>query len=291
MTQLASDFDAPATQAAAVTFLAPTRHGAMRLALSRTTAPATRAAASLRAAALLAEAEPLLQWLEDWLGEPLDPEPSAAPAGDAPTARLHWHWGELAATVDLPWPALLACRPAPELAGFWRDAVRWDALALQLVIAQEALTADEWQDLQEPGAGWLLRESFGADGRWPCELRLRLGAQVLAWPAQWQPGRRRLAWSEAAPLQRPGHPECTQAVLARPLHLTAPTLLGWHGESACDCDADQPVSLLPAPSHGRRALAARLLPIGLRLPAAPADMPGIGTPALHSGYVLRVEAD
>jgi hypothetical protein len=291
MTQLASDFDAPAALAAAVTFLAPTRHGALRLALSRASAPAMRAATNLRAAGLLAEAEPLLQWLEDWLGEPLDPEPSAAPAGEASTARLHWHWGELAATVDLPWQSLLACRPAPELAGFWRDAVRWDALAPQLVIAQEALTDDEWQALQEPGAGWLLRASFGADDHWPCELRLRAGTEVLAWPAQWQPGRRRLAWSDAPPLQRPSHSECTQALLAKPLHLTPPDLLGWHGESVCDCDADQPVSVLAAPAHGRRVLAAHLLPIGLRLPGAAAEVPGIGTPALQAGYVLRVDAD
>lgn len=291
MTQLASDFDAPAALAAAVTYLAPTRHGALRLALSRTTAPAMRAVVSLRAAALLAEAEPLLQWLEDWLGEPLDPEPSAAPAGEAPTARLHWHWGELGATVDLPWPALLACRPTPELAGFWRDAVRWPALALQLVIAQEALTDDEWQALQEPGAGWLLRESFGADGCWPCELRLPMGTDFQAWPALWQPGRRGLAWSAAPPLQRPRHPECAQALLARPLRLTPPALLGWHGETSCECDADQAVSLLPAPQHGRRALTARLLPIGLRLPGAAPDATGLTPPALQAGYVLRVEAD
>lgn len=292
MTQLASDFDAPAALAADVSFLAPTRHGALRLALRHADTSTPRGAASLRAAALLAEAEPLLQWLEDWLGEPLDPEPSAAlPQPDAPTARLHWHWGELAATVDLPWPALLACRPAPELAGFWRDAVRWEDLSLQLVIAHEALSDDEWQALQEAGAGWLLRDSFSADGRWPCELRLHLGASVQAWTAQWRPGRRHLAWNDAAPPHAAGHPECAQAVLVKPLRLTPPVLLGWHGETTCECGADQAVLLVPAPRHGRRTLTARLVPIGLRLPGVAAEVPGLETPALHAGYVLRVEAD
>ncbi|MCK9689520.1 hypothetical protein [Scleromatobacter humisilvae] len=292
MTQLASDIDAAARPAAAVSFIAPTRHGALRLALHRAAAWPPRAAASLRAAALLADAESLLQWLEDWLGEPLDPSPCETPASlDTPVARLHWRWGELAATVELPWPALLACRPAPELAGFWRDAVRWDELPLQLVLAQDVLADDERQALQQPGAGWLLRESFGADGQWPCELRLQCGDEVQAWPAQWQPDRGRLAWSDAAPLQHLARADATLAVLARPLRLTPPALLGWHGETACACGVDQPVSLLTAPRHGRRALAAQLVPIGLRLPGAGADIPGIASPPLHAGWVLRVEAD
>jgi len=286
VTQLASDFDAPADVAAAVSFLAPTRHGALRLAVQRRSDPPSQAAASLRAAALLAEAEPLLQWLEDWLGEPLDPEPSPA-APDASIMRLHWRWGDVAATADLPWPALLACRPAAELAGFWRDAVRWDELALQLVLSQEDLSDDEWRDLQQPGAGWLLRESFDADGGWPCELRLPLGPQVHAWPATWRPGRGRLTWSDAAPRQRSRQPEGALAVLAAPLRMTPPALLGWHGEMACECRADQPVSLLPAPRHGPRALAARLLPVGLRPRRADDALDGA---ALHAGYVLRVEA-
>ncbi len=292
MTHLASDFDAPATVSSAVPFVAATRHGAMHLTLQRPSTPARRSAASLHAAAVLAEAEPLLQWLEDWLGEALDPAPcETCSQADVPAARLHWRWGELAAIVDVPWPALLACRPAPELAGFWRDAVRWEELALQLVIAHEPLADDEWHALQVPGAGWLLRESFGADGHWPCELRLQLGAAVHAWPAHWQPGRRRLAWNAAPSLCRPAPHECAQAVLARPLHLTPPALLGWHGEPACDCSADQPVAVLPAPIQGRCALAAHLVPIGLRLARAEANASVAGAGALHAGYVLQVEAD
>ncbi|MFL6699990.1 MAG: hypothetical protein ACJ8GJ_22700 [Vitreoscilla sp.] len=292
MTQLASDFDAPASLAAAVPFLAPTRHGALRLALRRTAAPAPRATASLMAAALLAEAEPLLQWLEDWLGEPLDPAPCEPPAqADATSARLHWRWGELVAAVDLPWPALLACRPSPELAVFWRDAVRWDELGLQLVLAHEALDDGEWQALQQEGAGWLLRESFTADGHWPCELRLQLGELTQRWPAEWRPARRRLTWSDAAPLPAAIAPECAQAVLAKPLRLTPPALLGWHGDNSCDWDSGQGICVLPAPRHGRRALAARLVPIGLRLPCAEADEPIAGSPPMHAGYLLRIGSD
>ena len=290
MTQLASDIDAAASPAAAISFIAPTRHGALHLALRRAAAWPPRTARSLRAAALLADAEALLQWLEDWLGEPLDPSPSETPVpADAAVARLHWRWGELVATVELPWQALLACRPAPELAGFWRDAVRWDELALQLVLAHDVLADDEWRALQQPGAGWLLRESFSVDGHWPCELRLQRGGEAQAWPAQWQPDRGRLDWGDAAPLQRPARADATLAVLATPLRLTPPALLGWHGETRCDCSVDQPVSLLPAPRHGRRALAARLVPIGLRLPCAGADVPGVAPVPLHAGYVLRVE--
>ena len=69
-------------------------------------------------------------------------------------------------------------------------------------------------------------------------------------------------------------------MLARPLRLTPPALLGWHGETACDCGVGQPVALLPASRHGRRALAARLLPIGLR---------GAEPAPLHAGYVLQVD--
>ena len=283
-TQLASDIDA-ASPAVATRFLATTRHGALRLALRRASAWPPRIAEPLRAAALLADAEPLLQWLEDWLVEPLDPAPcDAPPMAEAPMARLHWRTGELVATAELPWAALLACRPAPELAGFWRDAVRWDELALQLVLAHEALDDDEWQSLQQPGAGWLLRDSFSADGRWPCELRLQAGDDVQAWPALWQADRGRLAWSGESPVRRPVAGNGTLAVLSRPLRLTPPALLGWHGETSCDCAAGQPVSLLAAPRHGRRTLAAQLVPIGLR-------GTGAESAPLHAGYVLQVDAD
>jgi hypothetical protein len=291
MTQLAPDLDAAADRAAAVTFAATTRHGALRLSLRRATPWPPRIAASLRAAALLADAESLLQWLEDWLGEPLDPAPADAPApAAAPVARLRWHWGEVTASVELPWPALLACRPAPEVAGFWRESVRWDELALQLVLAHEDLCDDEWQALQQPGAGWLLRESFSADGHWPCELRLPLAGGTQVWPALWQPGRQSLTWREAAPPAPPGRAEQTLAVLAKPLRLTPPALLGWHGETGCDCAVDQPVSLLPAARHGRRALAASLLPVGLRAAGTGHAATVVDMPALHAGYVLRVEA-
>ena len=283
-TQLASDIDAAASPAVATGFLATTRHGALRLALRRTSAWPPRIAAPLRAAALLADAEPLLQWLEDWLGEPLDPAPcDASPATEVPMARLHWRAGELVATAALPWAALLACRPAPELVGFWRDAVRWDELALQLVLAHEALDDDEWQSLQQPGAGWLLRDSFSADGRWPCELRLQAGDDVQAWPALWQADRGRLAWSGESPVRRPEAGNGTLAVLSRPLRLTPPALLGWHGETSCDCAAGQPVWLLAAPRHGRGTLAAQLVPIGLR-------GGGAESAPLHAGYVLQVDA-
>lgn len=276
----------------AAAFAAPTRHGPIRLALHGAAADAAaRLPDSVRAAALLAGAEPLLQWLEDWVGEPLDPAPVDAPAGIA-AARLHWRWGDVDAVVDVPWAALVAHRPAPEVADFWREAVRWEPVAVQVVLAREALADPEWQALQRPGAGWLMRDAFTADGSWPCALRVREDGFAREWPARWWPARRRLQWGEDAPAGAPASADDdgAQAVLAEPLRLAPPALLGWHADAcACDCRADQAVAVLPPARHGPGALRGQLMPVGLRLPAPPAAGPTLAAAPLQAGWVLRID--
>jgi hypothetical protein len=288
----------PPARGRAASFAAPTRHGPIALELHGAAAEASsRLPDSVRAAALLAGAEPLLQWLEDWIGEPLDPAPAGGAADTpprTPSARLHWRWGDVDAVVDVPWAALATHRPAPEVADFWRDAVRWEAVEVQVVLAREALTDDEWQALQRPGAGWLMRDAFTADGSWPCALRLREDGFAREWPARWWPARRRLQWDEAAPAGAPGaaaDEDGVQAVLAQPLRLAPPALLGWHEDGgACDCPADQAVAVLAPARHGGRRLHAQLMPVGLRLSVPPAAGPAFGAVALQAGWVLRVDA-
>lgn len=283
----------PARRGRPAIFAAPTRRGSIRLELHGAAAEASAGLPdSVCAAALLAGAEPLLQWLEDWVGEPLDP----APVDTAPriaSARLHWRWGDVDAVVDVPWAALVSNRPAPEVADFWRDAVRWEPVAVQVVLAREALADDEWHALQRPGAGWLMRDAFTADGSWPCVLRLREDAFAREWPARWSPARRRLQWGEDAPAGAPAaavDDDCAQAVLVQPLRLAPPALLGWHEDGgACECRVDQAIALLPPARHGGPALHGRLVPIGLRLPGAPAAGPTFATAPLQAGWVLRVD--
>ncbi len=284
---LVPDIDSAAALEAATSFAALTRHGPLRLLLRSAAPPPARAPASVRAAALLAGAEPLLQWLEDWLGEALDPVPEEDLVG-TPGVHLHWRLDAVAATVEVPWPAMLAARPASELARFWRDAVQWEPLALELVLARERLDDDEWQQLQQPGAGWLMRDSFSADGHWRCELRLAGDDRPGAWPAQWHPGSARLGWDALGCAPTRTDLEATQAVLAAPLHMTPPQLLGWHGEPAFACRPDQPVALRPALRHGRRASRGHLLPIGLR---ASGSQSALEPAALHAGWVLRLDPE
>lgn len=287
----AANDTAPAT----TEFRAPIRHGELRLAL-RATAPApSRPGASLQAALLLAEAEPLLRWLEDWLDEPLQPAPlalAAAMSAAAPASacvRLRWETDVVAAVVELPWSLLLAGRAPPRDDRAGGVEIGWEALPLTLELAREALPDAEWAELRQPGAGLLLRASFAGDGMWHCTLRPSgdRAARDPAWPATWACSRGRLQWGPGHPAEPPLDAPGTIVVrLAQALWVTPPQLMGWSGEAACDCDGDQPLALERAP-EGREALRGRLVPLGLRLPGGAASA---STGALaHAGWLALVE--
>ena len=86
-------------------FSAPTAHGSVRLEL-----PSRHGDDAVAAALALADAEPLLQALESWLGTALDPTPHLE--GPVPVgAGLVWCSAAGDARVGLPWPWLAQATP------------------------------------------------------------------------------------------------------------------------------------------------------------------------------------
>jgi len=275
-------------------FCAPTRGGELRLALRAIGSAPPRPGGSLLAALLLADAEPLLRWLEDWLDEPLQPAPRAPaaavsmPAPVSACVRLHWETDTVAAVAELPWSLLLSGSAAPGDGSAGGAGIRWQALAMTLALAREAMPDAEWAELRQPGAGLLLRASFTEDGAWPCTLRLAAdrAAPDLVWPATWSCARGRLQWGGGYPAAAPPDAPGTVIVsLAHPLSLTPPQLLGWSGEAACDCGADQPLALARVPD-GDGALRGGLVPVGLRLPCGPSAPTGA---LARAGWLARIE--
>ena len=263
-------------------FEAATRHGPVRLRVAGHDAREARGAPpdDLRAVLLLDGAEPLLAWLEDWIAEPLDPAPwTRSPASAPPCARMTWRGAGVDAVVDLPWTLLAACRPTTELAARLQDALAWEPVEAQLVLAAERLDEAEWQALRHPGAGLLLADSFAPDGGWACALRLAVRGSTLAWPARWQPATRRLAWDAAA--QAAPADADTFVALARPLAFTPPELLGWQGEPRRACAPGELVLLRAG--RAQPALHGRLMPAGLRATTHVGDGPQAGYFFLSDG--------
>jgi hypothetical protein len=280
---------APTTAA----FDVPAGGSELRLGLRAIGAAPPRAVAAVHAALLLAEAEPLLRWLEDWLDEPLEPAPrTAAAVSPGPGARLHWKSASIAAVVELPWPLLLAGRAAPPELGGHGSPVRWLPLSMALEVAREAVSDAEWIDLRHAGAGLLLGASFAHEGAWPCTLRpdaneaaARLG---LAWPARWTCADGRLRWDAGPRVASPPDAPGTVVVRVAPgLSLTPPQLLGWSCERACDCGTEQPVVLVRAREEGD-ALRGMLVPVGRRLDGT-ASVGRTGAIA-RAGWLARVDA-
>lgn len=244
---------------------------------------------NVRAALLLDRIEPLLRWLEDGLGSSIDPEPHPpSPHGTGVCAQ--WHGPAVDASVVLPWSLLRAFDPPEDDAARWQRELQWQAVAVELELSRQALSDAEWQALQHDGAGLLLPESFAGagGGAWPCLLRSLEGD--LECKGHWRVTQQQVLWQErwhGAPAVAGDAPalRMTRVCLSRPLMLSPPALLGWHGASSCSCTTDDALRITRDGAPG--ALHGHLVPIGLRAaPALAADLPS--SSLLHSGYVLRV---
>ncbi len=276
----------PGAADVAVAFSLATRFGAAHLTLRPQVVLPARLPDCVRAALLLDVAEPLVQLLEDWLGQPLDPEPALEHSAPVGAAQARWRPANGQVDIALPWALLLAHRPAGELLARLEQALAWQATPVQLVLSRQLLSDGEWRELHKPGASMLLPESFSGVGQpWPCELKLPWPGGALRSRAQWQPGAASLQWQVADIGHAPAS-EAGQAVvqLCQPLQLTPPALLAWQGETRHGCDAAQPVCLVRE-GGGDAGLKGRLFPVGLRAPQPDELLPA----KLNSGYLFRAD--
>jgi hypothetical protein len=264
-----------------LTCIAPTRFGPLVLTLQGQAAHAPPAVDTVCAALLLAQAEPLLQILEDWLGEPLDPEPGAPAEAEACAAQAEALLGsadgqaQLHACVQLPWAALQACRPEDAALRERLQALQWKAVPAQLVLSRQALTADEWATLAQTGAALLLPESM-AQPAWRCLLRAPQHHEVPPLQVQWEPVQGELHWPAAGAVPAPPQEAVmVEAVLEATVHLTPPQWLAWDGPQALACSG-QRAALVRVDAPGP-ALAGDLLPLALGAGGA-------------GGVLLRVDA-
>ncbi len=216
-------------------YCAASRFGTVQLQLRGPLQGRLPAAQALRAALLLAQAEPLVQLLEDWWGEPLEfaPDGAADASGAQAEATLGTPDGEalLHATLVLPWAALQACRPQDAALRERLRVLQWQPVAAHLVLSRQRLAREEWQLLAQSGAALLLPESAGPS--WACVLRP--AEPAAAWPAlqaRWQPQQGRVQWQGdpaiEAGVAEDGLIEVELRLLA-PLHLPPPQMLGWDG--------------------------------------------------------------
>jgi len=294
---------APAEPHAQQRFEAETRFGTLGLAWAGPHAdPSAGGPASrlLQAALQLARAELLLQLLEDWLGEALDPAP--AEGGHAPAAStacadclLQDDQGRLQIRLELPWACLLQCPPeASDLRTRLDQVLQWRPVPVHLVISHQTLAAAEWAQLQRPGAALLLPESFTA-GVWSCRVRSPQG-QVPERGLFWRPDDGGLAWQAgfdrcqppAAPLSRDQLE--VEVRLHQPVQLTPPQLAGWPGAPQPACRGDRAVVLCrDASGRAHAPLHGHLLPLGLLAARVHHPHDDAGTTSLSAGYALRIE--
>ncbi|MEW6704686.1 MAG: hypothetical protein AB1430_07540 [Pseudomonadota bacterium] len=258
---------------------ADTRFGPLHLVLQGEMAAPPPASDTVCAGVLLGQAEPLLQLLEDWLGEPLDPRPAAggpAQAGVLADAMLGSAGGEamLHVRLQLPWAALQAQPPADAALRERLSVLHWQCVPMQLVLSRQRLDEAEWATLCQPGAALLLPESM-AGGAWRCLLR-PLEAPAMRQAMHWDAAQGRLCWADGeVPAQAEADgPVTLEVVLDELLFLTPPQLLRWMPDAACECRAGR--------VHVRRVaddgpvLQAELLPLGVRADGQP-------------GWLARVE--
>ena len=169
----------------------------------------------------LAQAEPLIRAVEQWLHGPWDPAPHAGAPVDGYRAVVRDPALAPPGTVlTLPLQALLA--PPPD--ALRAPALRWAAHDATLVLAD--LPADALQNLQVGGLLWL-PASFGSP--WavsladparqlpPCPAKLDLAAQRLTvTPAE-----------HGAPTGAAAPEDALQVQLSRPVQLPLDHWLGW----------------------------------------------------------------
>jgi hypothetical protein len=222
---------APAAAPSPLHFLGATACGGVGLALPRESGAPHGPASGVEQALRLAQAEPLLRAVEQWLQSPWDPAPcpppSPAGADGWPGYRAVVRDPALAppgSVLHLPLGALLVPPPA---------ALRAPALAWASQPAQPLLSQPPPQALQQlqPQALLWLPEAFGPEwvvqlrdpaGRLPpCPARLELAAQRLVVTAGAHDG-------SLAPAEPPaGEAPALQVVLAQRVQVPLDHWLGW----------------------------------------------------------------
>ncbi|MED5621623.1 hypothetical protein [Ideonella sp. BN130291] len=265
-------------------YRAPTPFGPLVLSLQPAPGVELPSHEVLRAALLLAQAEALVQLLEDWLQAPIDLEPGS-PGAAGPSAAAHVSLGPagggpvLQAQVHLPWAWLQALPPREPALAQQLQALKWQPLATRLVLSRQGVQAAEWAQLCQPGAALLLPESFEPAG-WPCALRPldSVGEALLPQDlgAQWQPHAARLQWlGQPSPAAAATGEVMLEVLLRQPLMLTPPELLAWAGMQVRECAGGaallERVGVAHAVVHP-----AQLLPLGLRADG-------------RAGHLLRME--
>jgi hypothetical protein len=184
-------------------FIADTPHGSLHLEL-----PAAHGADAIGAALALADAEPLLAALENWLGLDLDPRPQIPAA--APPAGLLWCSAANNAHLGMPWPLLAQAPPSG------MPALQGPELALTVHVAR-------WAQLptRPPGGGLLLLPA-AFEEHWRITLvQPDLGFEIDAlWAGPGSPatlaGAPRAAAAAAATVR-----------LMQTLHWPLPAVMGW----------------------------------------------------------------
>jgi len=223
----------------------------------------------LDAAKALAQAEPWLHVLEDWLGFGLVPE-LASPA-------VPWTFDEHATgkppsldmTVHLPLSALQAVSSPPAALAEWT----WQTLRCDLLLDAIPLVPADVQAL-EVGAVLLLPAAFATN--WYGRLRLVSG-QGAMYGARLdeQRGRLRVAAQGVAA----SHPSNDHATVrfVHPLEVKLAHLLGWSTAKVPALDAPQLSSAGAVMVHGSARLHARPVATGQLMPVG-------------SGFAVRIDA-
>ena len=154
---------APGWSALGTWFEAQTPHGPLQLYLGEAEGPAAHAA---EAALALRRAAPLLELLDDWLG---DDHPDwrwhGGPTTRLAAATVRLPWRNSCHQLITPWRWLRALPPPPESLA---ARIQWPAMLAVLAVARLRLSADEVQQL-EPGGAVLLPPSLRAG--WTGQLR------------------------------------------------------------------------------------------------------------------------
>lgn len=208
------------------------------------------AADAVAAALALAEHEPVIAALEDWLGEPLDPKPLTAGEDGA---TLTWlRCGEL--RLGLPWALLVRAQSAPALE------IDWPALVFDIAVAEF-----DAPPLPPHARGGVLLLAEAAEAAWPVRLSAR---EWRDWPlhlqARWA-GPGQALELDAAPVWGARAPAPWRVQLDQPLQRTLPELLGWTATKASPLPGPGAVLLAPAAAPRAGTLAPALGGTGLWL--------------------------
>lgn len=231
-TQLSENQAQPtAAHAAPWVFQGSSAAGVIRLELPRAL-DAEGAVTGAEQVLRLAQAEPLIQAVEQWLQGPWDPMPLAAPTERAEPAGYRAVVRDPAlappgTVLSLPRSALMTPPPTALRA----PALTWEAQAATLVL--DAIAADALASL-EPGALLWLPAAFGPD--WAVQLRDPM-EQLTPRTARLELAAQRLTVSPmaagvTAPGREPVAPDTLQVVLARPVPLPLDHWLGWANAGA-----------------------------------------------------------